>query len=73
MDSNRVMVLDKGQIAEFDSPSNLLADTKSIFYGMAKSGKWVLNNCFVFYLTPLNVSCNQIKIWIPTLQNKMPI
>ncbi len=39
MDSNRVMVLDKGQIAEYDSPSNLLADTKSIFYGMAKSGK----------------------------------
>ncbi len=36
MDSSRVMVLDKGEIAEFDSPSNLLRDKKTIFYRMAK-------------------------------------
>ncbi|XP_059804131.1 ATP-binding cassette sub-family C member 3 isoform X2 [Hypanus sabinus] len=35
MDYNRVLVLDKGEIAEFDSPSNLIAQ-KGIFYSMAK-------------------------------------
>lgn len=37
MDSDRVMVLDKGSIAEFDTPDNLLAKPDSIFYGMAQS------------------------------------
>ncbi|XP_031350249.1 multidrug resistance-associated protein 1 isoform X4 [Photinus pyralis] len=36
MDSDRVIVLDKGDIVEFDSPSNLLQNKHSIFYGMAK-------------------------------------
>uniref|UniRef100_A0A673I0F7 Multidrug resistance-associated protein 1 n=1 Tax=Sinocyclocheilus rhinocerous TaxID=307959 RepID=A0A673I0F7_9TELE len=35
MDYTRVLVLDKGQMAEFDSPSNLTAK-KGIFYKMAK-------------------------------------
>uniref|UniRef100_A0AAQ6A8N6 ATP-binding cassette, sub-family C (CFTR/MRP), member 3 n=1 Tax=Amphiprion ocellaris TaxID=80972 RepID=A0AAQ6A8N6_AMPOC len=35
MDYTRVLVLDKGQIAEFDSPTNLLSQ-RGIFYGMAK-------------------------------------
>ncbi|XP_029456115.1 canalicular multispecific organic anion transporter 2 isoform X2 [Rhinatrema bivittatum] len=35
MDYTRVLVLDKGRIAEFDTPINLLA-IKGIFYGMAK-------------------------------------
>uniref|UniRef100_A0A9J7XER7 ATP-binding cassette, sub-family C (CFTR/MRP), member 3 n=1 Tax=Cyprinus carpio carpio TaxID=630221 RepID=A0A9J7XER7_CYPCA len=35
MDYTRVLVLDKGQIAEFDTPTNLIAQ-KGIFYGMAK-------------------------------------
>ncbi|XP_073800858.1 multidrug resistance-associated protein 1 isoform X3 [Danio rerio] len=35
MDYTRVLVLDKGQMAEFDSPSNLIAK-KGIFYKMAK-------------------------------------
>lgn len=36
MDSDRVIVLDKGRIAEFDSPANLLSKPESIFYGMCK-------------------------------------
>lgn len=36
MDSDRVIVLDKGQIVEFDSPQNLLQNKNSIFYGMCK-------------------------------------
>ncbi|CAN9508890.1 unnamed protein product [Ophioblennius macclurei] len=35
MDYTRVLVLDKGQIAEFDTPSNLIS-RRGIFYGMAK-------------------------------------
>ncbi|XP_068440085.1 ATP-binding cassette sub-family C member 3 isoform X1 [Clinocottus analis] len=35
LDYTRVLVLDKGQIAEFDTPANLLSQ-KGIFYGMAK-------------------------------------
>ncbi|KAF8934648.1 hypothetical protein BGZ52_003729 [Haplosporangium bisporale] len=36
MDSDRIMVLDQGQVAEFDTPANLLADPRSIFYSLAK-------------------------------------
>ncbi|XP_011616814.2 canalicular multispecific organic anion transporter 2 isoform X2 [Takifugu rubripes] len=35
MDYTRVLVLDKGQIAEFDTPTNLISQ-KGIFYGMSK-------------------------------------
>ncbi|XP_038591350.1 canalicular multispecific organic anion transporter 2 isoform X1 [Micropterus salmoides] len=35
LDYTRVLVLDKGQVAEFDTPSNLLSK-RGIFYGMAK-------------------------------------
>lgn len=43
MDSDRVIVMDQGKIAEFDSPQNLLADKNSIFYGMAKNAGLVSN------------------------------
>ncbi|CAG7831109.1 unnamed protein product [Allacma fusca] len=36
MDSTRVLVLDRGEIREFESPSNLLKNKQSIFYSMAK-------------------------------------
>ncbi|XP_037803863.1 canalicular multispecific organic anion transporter 2-like [Penaeus monodon] len=36
MDSDRVLVLDHGRIAEFAPPAVLLADPDSVFYGMAK-------------------------------------
>lgn len=44
MDSDRIIVLDQGMIAEFDSPQNLLANTNSIFYGMAKNSGLVEEN-----------------------------
>lgn len=36
MDYDRIMVLDKGEIAEFQSPETLLEDRDSIFHSMAK-------------------------------------
>ncbi|KAJ8311465.1 hypothetical protein KUTeg_010820 [Tegillarca granosa] len=36
MDYDRIMVLDKGLIVEYDSPKTLLKDTRGVFYGMAK-------------------------------------
>lgn len=36
MDSDRVLVLDKGTIVEFDKPQTLLENKTSIFHGMAK-------------------------------------
>jgi ABC-type multidrug transport system fused ATPase/permease subunit len=37
IDSTRVMVLDKGEIVEFDTPENLISNKESIFFGMAKA------------------------------------
>ena len=36
MDSSRVMVMDSGRVVEFASPASLLADTTSLFHGLAK-------------------------------------
>ncbi|XP_017047283.1 multidrug resistance-associated protein 1 isoform X18 [Drosophila ficusphila] len=41
MDSDKVIVLDKGQITEFASPTELLANPKSAFYSMAKDANLV--------------------------------
>jgi ABC-type multidrug transport system fused ATPase/permease subunit len=39
MDYDKVLVLDQGKVAEYDSPANLMKDTKGIFYSMVqKSG-----------------------------------
>ena len=35
----RVLVLNRGQVAEFDSPANLLADENSIFAGMVEESR----------------------------------
>jgi len=36
IDSNRILVLSQGRVAEFDNPDRLLSDRKTIFYEMAK-------------------------------------
>ena len=36
MDYDKIMVLDKGSIAECDSPNYLIEDSDSIFHSMAK-------------------------------------
>jgi len=36
MDSDRVLVLEHGELKEFDTPSRLLANPSSIFYSLAK-------------------------------------
>uniref|UniRef100_A0A1B6EGY9 ABC-type glutathione-S-conjugate transporter n=1 Tax=Clastoptera arizonana TaxID=38151 RepID=A0A1B6EGY9_9HEMI len=41
MDSDRVVVLDKGAIVEYDSPPNLLKNRSSIFFSMAKDANLV--------------------------------
>ncbi|KAJ3353136.1 hypothetical protein GGF32_003198 [Allomyces javanicus] len=35
LDNDRVLVLDQGRVAEFDTPRNLLSDRTSMFYGLA--------------------------------------
>ena len=37
MDSNRVLVLDNGKVAEFDSPNQLLRNKSTIFYSLAEN------------------------------------
>jgi len=41
MDSSRVLVLEQGKVAEFDSPTNLLADRRSKFYSLAKDARLI--------------------------------
>ena len=41
LDYDKIMVLDKGLIKEFDSPNELLKQPDTIFYGMAKDAKLV--------------------------------
>lgn len=36
MDNDRIIVLDKGKVVEFDTPEALLKNTNSIFYSLSK-------------------------------------
>jgi ATP-binding cassette subfamily C (CFTR/MRP) protein 1 len=41
LDSDKVIVLDRGHITEFAAPDDLLRDKKSAFYSMAKDANLV--------------------------------
>lgn len=41
MDSDRVLVLERGQVKEFDSPETLLKDTEGEFYSLCKEGGYL--------------------------------
>lgn len=41
MDSDRIIVLEQGEVAEFDSPENLLKQKDSLFYALCKQGGFV--------------------------------
>ncbi|XP_048240018.1 multidrug resistance-associated protein 1-like [Haliotis rufescens] len=41
MDYDRIIVLDQGRVVDFDSPSNMLQNTDSLFYKLAKDANLV--------------------------------
>ncbi|KAG5417561.1 BPT1 [Candida metapsilosis] len=41
MDSDKILVLDQGKVAEFDTPENLLKNQNSIFYSLSKEGGYI--------------------------------
>lgn len=41
LDSDRILVLEKGQVAEFDTPSNLLKKKDSLFYALCEQGGFI--------------------------------
>lgn len=41
LDNDRILVLDKGQVKEFDTPANLLNDKSTIFYSLCEKGGYL--------------------------------
>lgn len=44
LDSDKILVLDKGQVKEFDTPANLLSNKKSMFYSLCQKGGYLNKN-----------------------------
>lgn len=69
MDSDRVLVMKDGKVAEFNSPSVLLKDSHSLFSKLVsgkKWGKWSNTECLVLKSLCLNLSgLNFIIFYIP--------
>ncbi|XP_052122242.1 multidrug resistance-associated protein 1, partial [Frankliniella occidentalis] len=58
MDSTRVLVLEKGEVAEYDSPQNLLQKKDSMFYSLAKdAGLKVLS---VFFMCSVDIPLKSV-------------
>ena len=45
MDSDRILVLDNGKVAEFDSPQKLLSHTEGMFFKMSQSAGLTSPQC----------------------------
>lgn len=43
LDSDKILVLDKGEVAEFDTPETLLQDEQSMFYSLCKHSGFIKN------------------------------
>ena len=43
MDYDRVLVLERGKVAEFDSPSNLMKNPNGIFFSMVDQSRTATN------------------------------
>lgn len=41
LDSDRILLLDQGEVREFDTPENLLKDESTLFYSLCKKGGFV--------------------------------
>jgi len=41
LDSDKILVLDKGEVKEFDHPQNLLKDKSTIFYNLCEKGGYI--------------------------------
>lgn len=44
LDNDKIIVLDKGEVKEFDTPQNLLANPDTIFYQLCDKGGYLKNN-----------------------------